>query len=348
MQRGAYTASAHSPGTGPQTLPEGMVLVPAGSYEMGSLNGGEFEQPVHRVEVDAFWMDSTPVTNRAFAQFAAATGYRTTAEQAGAAWGFRSGGYQMVAGLSWRSYSLPDRQDHPVVLVSWQDAAAFAAWCGKALPTEAQWEKAARGTLESCQYPWGDVAPDGSQCNFAQSASDLPGTREVLAFAPNGYGLFDMVGNVWQWCQDWYAPDYYAASPGTNPEGPSEGEAKVRRGGAWNVLQPFRLRVANRGALPPHTIAPNLGFRCVLSAQLDAAWQQVETVLGALRPAMEADGGGVDIKAIEGGTVLVSLRGSCLHCPSQSLTLKRGLEQSLKAALPWVENVRLSEADDNP
>jgi formylglycine-generating enzyme required for sulfatase activity/Fe-S cluster biogenesis protein NfuA len=349
---------------------EGMVLVPGGPFEMGSTDGGEFERPVHTVDLDPFWMDATPVVNRAFREFVEATGYQTTAEREGAAWGYKEGKYRKVARLSWRSYATPDRDEHPVILVSWDDAAAFTAWCGKALPTEAQWEKAARGDLSGRQYPWGDTDPDGSQCNFTRPAGETPGTAETKAFPPNGYGLFDMVGNVWQWCRDWYGASYYAESPAADPVGPSEGETRIRRGGAWNVIQPFRLRVSNRGALPPHSIAPNLGFRCVLVLKGDRAWsaqaatesgaadarsavdglatpgevtcREVEQVLDSLRLAMEADGGGVRLIEVRGRTVVVEFSGSCLYCPSQSLTLEAGLTRSLRAALPWVDRVERS------
>lgn len=344
--------------------PKGMLPVGAGPFTMGSTEGGEFERPLHVVELDAFWIDITPVTNSAFAEFVEATGFRTTAEKEGAAWGYSAGRYKKMARLSWRAYATPERNQHPVVLVSWEDAADYAAWAGKVLPTEAQWEKAARGGLESGLYPWGDATPDGSQSNFARAAEEMPGTSPVASHSPNGYGIYDMVGNVWQWCGDWYGADYYAQSPLRNPAGPSTGETKSRRGGAWNVIQPFRLRVANRGALPPQSVAPNLGFRCVWSSKTKpratmlepgkqaqnienlpdsgvelVAHAEVERVLDTLRPAMEADGGGVRLVSVRGGLVEVELYGSCKFCPSQSLTLQLGLERTLKKELPWVEVV---------
>ncbi len=246
--------------------PEGMVLIPAGTFLMGEEGWGNTEGPVHEVFVSDYWMDETPVTNRQFAAFVEATGYKTTAEEIGKAWGYNEGNYMEISGLSWKSYLTEERLDHPVVLVSWYDASAFARWSGKFLPTEAQWEKAARGGMERKQYPWGDQAPDGSQCNFAKSPSHLPPTTPVKHFPANNYRLFDMVGNVWQWCEDWFGDDYYATvieSNNTNPKGPKRGELKVRRGGSWNVVQPFRLRNSNRGALTADTAVPNMGFRCV-------------------------------------------------------------------------------------
>ncbi len=325
----------------------GMVLIPAGSFLMGSESGGEFERPVHEVYLDAYWMDETLVTNRQFADFVEATGYTTKAQQAGAAWGYRAGRYQPIAGLSWRSYATPERMDHPVLLVSWEDASSYARWAGKSLPTEARWERAARGGKERQTYPWGDEPPNGTQCNFARNPEEIPRTTMAAAFPPNAYGLYDMVGNVWQWCSDWYQPDAYALGITTDPVGPSSGTHRVRRGGAWNVIQPFRLRVANRGALDPHATAPNVGFRCVRplaetqrSQAIDARSLETERVLQMLRPAMEADGGGVELVAIADCVVQIRFLGTCLACPSVSLTLKEGLERTLRRELPWVTAVQ--------
>jgi formylglycine-generating enzyme required for sulfatase activity len=245
--------------------PVGMVLIPAGSFLMGSEDGGEFERPVHEVYLDDFWMDETPVTNQQFAEFVQATGYETEAERAGGAWGYRDGHFSLIPNLSWKNYALPEREEHPVVLVSWNDAQAYVKWVGQRLPTEAEWEKAARGGLVGKLYPWGDEKPDGTQSNFAKSPSEIPPTTPVKQFSPNGYGLYDMVGNVWQWCADWYGENYYRESPLKNPKGPEGGLHCVRRGGSWNVIQPFRLRTANRGAMDPYSFVPNVGFRCAKS-----------------------------------------------------------------------------------
>lgn len=244
------------------TPPTGMVLIPRGSFLMGSEGWGEFESPIHQVHLDDFWMDETPVTNGQFAQFVEATGYQTEAEHLGEAWGYHNGEYCLISGLFWRSYALPEREEHPVVLVSWHDAVAYAQWAGKRLPTEAEWEKAARGGLVGQLYPWSERSPDGSQCNFAQSPADVPPTTPVKAFPPNEYGLYDMVGNVWQWCADYFGEHYYAESPHKNPPGPSVGSHRVRRGGSWNVIQSFRLRTSNRGAMEATAAVPNVGFRC--------------------------------------------------------------------------------------
>ena len=249
---------------------KGMVLIPEGPFQMGSAGGGEFEGPPHEVYLDDFCMDEVPVTNREFARFVRQTGHRTTAEADGRAWGYSHGEFGLIPGLSWRSYVTPGRERHPVVLVSWHDAEAYCGWAGKRLPTEAEWEKAAQGGLPGQLYPWGQGAPDGTQSNFARSPSEIPPTTQGGRFAPNAYGLYDMVGNVWQWCADWYSGNYYGTGPAANPPGPEAGATRVRRGGSWNVIQSFRLRCANRGAAPPASCTPNLGFRCVRSGKGDS------------------------------------------------------------------------------
>lgn len=241
-----------------------MVLIPAGPFQMGSASGGEFEGPVREVYLDAFELDITPVTNNQFRAFTEQTQYRTTAERNGCAWGFDGKEFRPIEGLSWLKYE-EGRELHPVVLVSWDDAVAYATWAEKRLPTEAEWEKAARGKALNTLYPWGVAEPNGIQCNFARQPDEVPPTTEVRKFSPNDYGLFDMVGNVWQWCSDWYAENYYATGPAKYPTGPAGGTLRVRRGGSWNVIQPFRLRCANRGAVEPSMAVPNLGFRCAKS-----------------------------------------------------------------------------------
>jgi formylglycine-generating enzyme required for sulfatase activity len=238
-----------------------MVLVPAGPFLMGSEDGGPFEHPLHQVDLSAFWMDATLVTNRHFTIFTQDTGYRTDAETRGEAWGYDGYEFRSIKGLSWRSFCR-DRENHPVVMVSWNDAEAFARWAGKRLPSEAEWEKASRGGLSNQRYPWGSDAPNGCQCPFALSPTQIPPTSSVRSFPPNGIGMYEIVGNVWQWCADWYGEDYYRISTRQSPVGPPTGASRVRRGGAWNVIQPFRLRCANRGAFDPDSCAPNIGFRC--------------------------------------------------------------------------------------
>ncbi len=187
--------------------PEGMVLIPAGEFEMGSNNYRQNERPVHTVYVDAFYMDIHEVTVGEYNKFVKETEHRPLPP-----W---------VA-----QYSPTDK--HPAVCVSWHDAMAYAKWAGKRLPTEAEWEKAARGGLKGKLYPWGDAAPDGTQCNFADTNSDksyadhnVDDGHELNApvgsYLPNPYGLHDMAGNVWEWCLDAYEPTFYSKSPVKNP-----------------------------------------------------------------------------------------------------------------------------------
>ncbi|MDQ3279793.1 MAG: formylglycine-generating enzyme family protein [Acidobacteriota bacterium] len=236
---------------------DNMVLVPGGDVWIGSNDGSDAEKPQHAVNVPAFFIDPVPVTNAMFREFVTDTHFVTEAERIGAAWGYANGDYRQVAALSWRSYATTDRDDHPVVLVSWHDAVTYAAWAKKRLPTEIEWEKAARGGLHQKLYPWGDDAPEG-RCNWRRAAADIPPTSDVRAFEANSYGLYDVVGNVWQWCSDAFVASY-------SPSSEAAPGLRSRRGGAWNVIQPFRLRCANRGAMQPTMAAPNVGFRCALS-----------------------------------------------------------------------------------
>lgn len=280
--------------------PEGMVLVPAGRFAMGDHHGdgepGDGERPVHDVELAAYRIDATAVTNADFAAFVADTGHLTDAEDLGVgavlhlavAPGSPHVSHALeatpwwwaVEGADWAHPEGPDshvheRADHPVVHVSWRDAAAYAAWAGKRLPTEAEWERAARGGLEGRRYPWGDErTPDGRwRCNIWQG--DFPRsntlddgwltTAPVAAYGPDGWGLHQVVGNVWEWCADWFDPTYYARSPLVAPPGPLSGTHKVMRGGSYLCHDSYcrRYRVAARTANTPDSASANLGFRCV-------------------------------------------------------------------------------------
>lgn len=272
-----------------------MVLIPAGDFWMGSgqaeidhfyreckaaANRGTGiseptcvtlarpEIPRHRVTLDAFYMDRYEVTNALFEQFANATGYRTTAESRGhgSIWQQKDGRSQWLKldGTAWRTPRGPGSSAHPrhpVVHISWHDADAYCRWAGKRLPTEAEWEKAARGG-EDRRYPWGE--------NW--DASKANGDMAVQATAPVGsypggtslHQLHDMAGNVWEWIADWFDAWYYEISPARNPKGPSSGQRKVLRGGSWHHDQIF-LRSALRNSNQPDNHADNLGFRCAKS-----------------------------------------------------------------------------------
>lgn len=257
------------------------------------------EGPVRPVTLSPFKVDTFPVTNSDFAQFVAATGYRTESEIF--AWSFvfwmhlppdrldelvedtvaAAPWWCKVPGADWLHPEGPGsnvvaRPDHPVVHVSWNDAAAYAAWAGKSLPTEAQWEFAARGGLDQKLYPWGDeLTPDGRHlCNIWQgefpridTAEDgFAGACPVAAFPPNAFGLYSMTGNVWEWCADWFHTAF-SEQPSRNPKGPPRGETKVMKGGSFLCHASYcnRYRVAARTSNTPDSAASNIGFRCVVN-----------------------------------------------------------------------------------
>jgi formylglycine-generating enzyme required for sulfatase activity len=288
---------------------------------MGSDRHYAEEAPVRRVAVDGFWMDRTPVTNRAFSSFVRATGWVTFAERApdpaqypGALPGMlepaslvftpTSGPvplddpgqwWRYVKGANWRrplgpSSNLGGLWDHPVVHVAWEDVEAYARWTGKSLPTEAEWELAARGGLEGAEFAWGDALEPGGQvvANTWQGAfpfaSDKPGgrfrTSPVGSFAPNGFGLFDMIGNVWEWTSDWWSAPGPPASPCCIPHNPVGGPMedsldprlpqiriprKVLKGGSHLCAPSYcrRYRPAARHAHPVDTSTSHVGFRCI-------------------------------------------------------------------------------------
>ncbi len=259
-----------------------MVLIEGGEFLMGTDTGYPYEGPPHRIVVDSFYLDATEVTNRQFSEFASATGYVTESEKQGSSGIFdgASGEWSLVEGADWRHPGGPDsdldgRDDHPVIHVSWDDATAFAAWAGKRLPTEAEWEFAASG---AGQYPWGDeFMLDGRHAaNWWQGDFPVRDLQEdgfaavapVSQFPATGPGLYDMGGNVWEWVADWYAPDYYRAAPTRNPSGPSQGGEKVHRGGSWMCSRNYcrGFRVAARQKTAPDTGLNNLGFRCAADA----------------------------------------------------------------------------------
>jgi len=289
------------------------------------------EGPTHKVHVDSFWIDEHDVTNAEFAKFVKATGYKTTAEQPidweelkkevppctpkpsedklqpGSTVFTPSDGpvdlgnvanwWRWVQGASWQHPEGPDsdlkgRENHPVVQVSWDDAVAYAKWAGKRLPTEAEWEYAARGGLEGKRYPWGDEFRPNGKFMANTWTGDFPynntkedgyiGTSPVKSFPKNGYGLYDMGGNVWNWCSDWYHPDAYANLPEAaccaNPKGPatcwmsddpSESNEHVIKGGSFLCSPSYceSYRPSARRGEPADTGMSHIGFRCVLSAK---------------------------------------------------------------------------------
>lgn len=262
-----------------------MVRIPGGTFTMGS-GGGRYtdESPPHRVHVSPFLLDRYLVTNAQFAEFVGATHYVTEAERNGYGWVFRHGArdWEKIAGADWRHPEGPgsdiaERMHHPVVQVTWNDAQAFATWTGKRLPTEAEWEFAARGSKERQTFPWGDeLMPDGKpRANFWQGIwpdtnyldDGYYYTSPVGRFPPNSFGLYDIVGNVWEWCADWYDENYYTYSPAADPAGPPVGTYKVARGGSWFCSESYcgGYRNAFRGRSPRSSSFNNVGFRCAKS-----------------------------------------------------------------------------------
>jgi formylglycine-generating enzyme required for sulfatase activity len=278
-----------------------MVYVPAGEFTMGMdadaalaicqqfdancLPRAWFtiEEPVHTVYLDTYWIDQTEVTNDMFSQFVAATSYETDAERQGDSYTFTGSAWESVDGADWQHPLGPDTDlgglgSHPVVHVSWNDAVAYCAWAGARLPTEAEWEKAARGTDERV-YPWGNQDPNGSLANFADVNLPADGANTSVDdgyqfTAPVGsypagaspYGALDMAGNVGEFVNDWFDMKYYSVSPERNPQGPdgpASGDHRGNRGGTWNDSED-NLRTASRSGLRYDKSRNSFGFRCVI------------------------------------------------------------------------------------
>jgi formylglycine-generating enzyme required for sulfatase activity len=223
------------------------VHVPAGTFLMGSEAGASDEKPVHRVSGGEFAMDRYEVTNARFAACVQAGVCEPPA----------------LTSSSRRPHYFdnPDFADYPVIHVSWAQATQFCAWAAGRLPTEAEWERAARGTEGPRTFPWGDSQPDCSKANMAGCVGDTDRVGRRLA-GQSPYGAFDMAGNVWEWTADWYEAGYYSRSPATEPAGPETGRLKVMRGGCW-VSGANSQRATCRKAELPSQWAPNVGFRCV-------------------------------------------------------------------------------------
>jgi formylglycine-generating enzyme len=303
--RGTANAPVRERSTAPHatvTSTETFVTIPEATFFMGTDGPWAYpndgEGPVHEVHLSPFLIAATAVTNSEFARFVDATGYVTDAQRFG--WSFVFAGllpddfpetravaaapwWRQVYGADWGhpegpQSSADDRGDHPVVHVSWADANAYAAWSGSRLPTEAEWERAARGGLERKLFPWGnDLEPDGThRMNVFQGkfpgenigADGYLATAPVDAFPPNDFGLFNMTGNVWEWCADWYDARYYARSPRDDPRGADEGTHRVMRGGSYLCHASYcrRYRVGSRSGNGPDSSTGNLGFRVARDA----------------------------------------------------------------------------------
>jgi formylglycine-generating enzyme required for sulfatase activity len=303
----------------PGPAPDGMVWIPGGDFYMGH-DDYDDAIPVHMVYVDGFWMDKHEVTNEQYADFVKATGYVTDAEKQPRAEDFpdappdklkpfsiifkkpgpndlvdlrtHQGWWDLQYGASWKHPEGPGtttlgRENHPVVHVSYNDAVAYCRWGKKRLPTEAEWEFAARGGLDRKPYTWGDeLKPEGKwMANIWQGEFPYKNTKEdgfegtapVGSFPPNGYGLHDMAGNAWEWCADWYRSDYYRESPDKNPQGPDSGfdwnergvPKRVQRGGSFLCADNYCIRyvVGTRGKGEVTSAASHTGFRCAMNAK---------------------------------------------------------------------------------
>lgn len=288
----------HLAGRGKHAIEQ--VSVPGGDYWMGDHQGdgrpADGEGPVHRVTLPAFTIDATCVTNAAFATFVEDVGYATEAERFGYSAVFHlalaaepddvigsapsTPWWLGVRGASWRHpegprSSIEGRDDHPVVHVSWNDARAYCAWAGRRLPSEAEWEYASRGGRAAARYPWGDdLHPSGGprwRCNIWQGRFPVRNTEEdgflttapVRTYQPSGFGLWQTVGNVWEWCNDWFSATYFETSPIEMPQGPEHGTARVMRGGSFLCHDSYCNRNAARSSNTPDSSMANGGFRTV-------------------------------------------------------------------------------------
>ena len=253
-----------------------VARIPAGEFTMGAEDGEEDERPPHRVYLDEFCIGVYPVTNDQYAAFIRDVKHQLPAvrqlprivtpdqEQA-----FR----ELAAPYVWRAGDPPrDRGSHPVTLVTIEDAMAYCQWLGRKtalpvrLPTEAEWERAARGGVDGLRYPWGnELDPERANYLADPSSKQMRGTQPVGLYAPNPYHVFDVTGNVWEWVSDWYQADVYTDRLRHNPAGPPNGMLRVLRGGAWVVHDPKMLRTSYRHKVPPDTYAYSIGFRIAYS-----------------------------------------------------------------------------------
>ena len=245
--------------------PDGMTMIyiPAGEFEMGSEDADE-EKPIHTVYLDAFWVDQTEITNAMFRKFLDETGYVTDAETSRESWTYDGSSWSLTKNAYWSQpdgpgSNLNGKNDHPVVHISWNDAREYCRWAGGRLLTEAEWEKAARGT-EGWGYPWGNTLASPEFLNFDLYFKDTVAVGSYER-GRSPYGLYDMAGNVWEWVSDWYQLDYYEEAPSENPTGPSSGEKRVIRGGSWDD-DADDVTSATRGQSAPNRTSSSIGFRC--------------------------------------------------------------------------------------
>ena len=257
-----------------------MVELSGGTFRMGDdLSAEPDARPARSVRLGRFRIDEHEVTNGQFDAFVRATGHVTTAEQRGwsLVWNEETGQWTQTEGADWRHPGGPytgveGRDRYPVVHVSWFDAAAYCRWANKRLPTEAEWEYAARSGLRDCNFPWGnkELVDERFQANHRQhgrkiDADGFARLAPVKSYQPSAFRLHDMSGNVAEWCSDWYAADYYAAGSGENPTGPPRGTERVVRGGSWLSPEAYRADhyVATRSKYSPDTTSDHVGFRAV-------------------------------------------------------------------------------------
>jgi len=230
-----------------------MVFIPGGEFLRGRSHAlpddnlkwwpalMKDDRPVRTIRVDPFYLDQYEVTNAQYAAFVTQTKHR--------------------APYNWPNGKIPEgKEQHPVVAVDWSDATAYAKWAGKRLPTEAEWERACRGIAEKDTYPWGNRKPAQEDARF----NGIDGPGPVGKCKANYFGLHDIVGNVWEWCADWYDIDYYEKAPEANPKGPEKGLYRVVRGGSWADVEKY-LTCAYRSWVRPIERGPNIGFRCAKS-----------------------------------------------------------------------------------
>ncbi|MGB0386446.1 MAG: formylglycine-generating enzyme family protein [Ardenticatenaceae bacterium] len=269
---------------------DGMTLlyVPQGEFLRGSKENDPDahedgrEHPQRTIYLDAFWIDQTEVTNEMFARFVDETGHQTDAEKEGTGWAFTGTSWEWIDGADWQHPRGPDSsveglEQHPVVQLSWNDAKAYCEWAGRRLPTEAEWEKAARGT-DGRSYPWGNEDVTGNRVNLCDkncprssridSIDDSYESTAPVGTYPDGasfYGALDMAGNVWELTADWYDVDYYKYSPERNPKGPDSGQYRAVRGGSWIDSVARRVRAPARDRGDPASRSVNHGVRCARS-----------------------------------------------------------------------------------